>query len=637
MLKQFIVGILSSAAAHRLFPPPENDGKSRGGSCVLRLLSTIIVLVLLIALLCWAIGYGLVVIPNYALLTLYAGLKYLATNVFIGLDKLFHPGFDVPPAAAWAFWGLVGGSAIQGCREMLGRGRKGMGAMAVLGPILLLVFNGIIKDFNIPEPPGIKTTTATEQKTSGSKTEPIKKTKPTPTTTEQTTTQTTGKSVTRLDPVPVTTTKQRTETTPNTVQEPPVTPSAPPSMVSIPAGEFQMGSDENTDEQPVHTVYTDAFYMDKYEVTNAQYKTFVNANPQWRKDRISSTYHDGDYLKHWSGNNYPSGKGNHPVTYVSWYAAMAYAKWAGKRLPTEAEWEKAARGGLIGKKYPWGDSIGSSRANYNKNVGDTTSVGQYAPNAYSLYDMAGNVAEWCLDAYDQDFYANASHQNPISDANALSVTTNFSKISSAPRVLRGGSWSQLSQNVRVADRMRGDPKSSYFGFGFRCVQAVTPTTPQTTKTDTKQKTTTQRTPVQTTDTPNAAPKAHISKVWVDHNQYQNSVNGMRIHVEFNVHNFKDGSGLVATYFFKRDGDRLKDTNDNYNTADGYVSTWGKFQPKYAASVYEDFKLFIPYQELHIARGKHNLKLQIRIFKYNNSGFWDALSDVSDWVHFTYSR
>lgn len=631
MLKQFIIGVLSSITAHRLFPPPTNNGKSRGGSCILRLFAILI----FIGLLFWALGYAIVVAITGGPLSLYAGLKYLATNIFVALDKLFHPGFDVPPTAAWAFWGLIGGTAIQGCREMLGRGRKGMGTLAALAPILLLVFNGIIKDLDIPKPSRIKTTTTAEQNTSGSETKTIKQTQPTPTTTEQTTTQTTEKPVTRLKPVPVTTTKQRPAITSNTVQEP-VMPSVPAGMVLIPAGEFQMGSNANADEQPVHTVHIDAFYMDKYEVTNAQYKTFVNANPQWRKDRILNVYHDGDYLKHWNGNNYPTGKGNHPVAYVSWYAGMAYANWAGKRLPTEAEWEKAARGGLTNKRYPWGDSIISFRANYNKNIGDTTPVGQYAFNAYGLHDMSGNVAEWCLDAYDQDFYVNASYQNPISDANVLSVTTNFSKVSSAQRVLRGGSWSQLSQNVRVAERAKGHPTVSHEGIGFRCVQAVIPTMTKTVTTDTKKKTTTHRTPVRTTDTPNAAPKSYILKVWVDHNQYQDSVKGMRIHVKFNVHNFKDGSGRVVAYFHKKNGDPLKDTNGRYKTTSGDVSTVGEFEPRDVNTTYNDFKLFFPYQELHMASGKHNLKFQIRIFKFD-SGTWDALSAASDWVHFTYSR
>ena len=131
-------------------------------------------------------------------------------------------------------------------------------------------------------------------------------------------------------------------------------------MVLIPAGEFLMGSDDDEadyGEKPVHSVYVDAFYMDKYLVTNARYKVFVDANPQWRKDLIPDAYHNGSYLHFWNSGSYPDGEGNHPVTWVSWYAAMAYAHWAGKRLPTEAEWEKAARGGLVGMKYPWGNTI----------------------------------------------------------------------------------------------------------------------------------------------------------------------------------------------------------------------------------------------------------------------------------------
>ena len=438
----------------------------------------------------WVIIFGIVVVPTYTFLGLHAGLKYLATNCFIGLDKLFYLGFDTPVLAAWGFWGLVVGAAIQGCREMRIYGQKGIAALIALAPVLLLAFTGIIKDSGMSKPPSIKVTTAVEQKTSESETKTIKRRQQTPTVTEQTRTDTERKSTTRLEPVQGTrkqetiprvptqrrkpgrtTTRRNTGTTTTTLPKT-STPSVPLGMVLIPAGEFQMGSGENDDEQPMHTVYIDAFYMDKYEVTNATYKRFLDVNPQWRKDRIPNVYHDGDYLKHWIGNNYPLGKGEHPVTYVSWYAAMAYANWSGKRLPTEAEWEKAARGGLIAKKYPWGNSIDSTKANYNKNTGDTTPIGQYSPNAYGLYDMSGNVAEWCLDTYDQDFYTDASRQNPIADANVLNVTTNFSKVSVVPRVLRGGSWSQLSQYVRVADRTKAAPTLSYFGAGFRCVKVI---------------------------------------------------------------------------------------------------------------------------------------------------------------------
>ena len=248
----------------------------------------------------------------------------------------------------------------------------------------------------------------------------------------------------------------------------------PEDMVLIPAGEFRMGSREYKDEQPVHTVYIDAFYMDIYEVTNAQYKKFVDANPQWQKgrwwqrDRIKRRFHDGNYLKDWDGNNYPDGKGDHPVK-VSWYAAMAYAQWAGKRLPTEAEWEKAARGGLVGKKYPWGNAIDANKANYAGIVGDTTPVGTYPANGYGLYDMTGNAFEWCLDAYDSDFYTISPDRNPLSGANTVGwLIDNFTKVKTS-RVVRDGCNGCDSLSVRVADRGTRDPGGN---FGFRCVKDV---------------------------------------------------------------------------------------------------------------------------------------------------------------------
>ena len=242
-------------------------------------------------------------------------------------------------------------------------------------------------------------------------------------------------------------------------------------MVLIPAGEFQMGSNSGN-ERPVHTVYVDAFYMDTHEVTNAEYKKFIDANPQWQKGRIDRRFHNGGYLGLWNGNNYPAGKGDHPVVNVSWYTAMAYAKWSGKRLPTEAEWEKAARGGLVGKRYSWGDTIDRTQANYRWNVGDTTPVGSYAPNGYGLYDMVGNVWEWCLDEYQGGFYATSPPQNPIAGGQHINLLLdNYTDVNS-DRVLRGGSWSNSTRFVRVASRRNGTPASSRsLYYGFRCARA----------------------------------------------------------------------------------------------------------------------------------------------------------------------
>ena len=192
--------------------------------------------------------------------------------------------------------------------------------------------------------------------------------------------------------------------------------------VLIPAGEFLMGSEDEgaaDQEQPVHTVYVDAFYMDAHEVTNLEYQQFLLENPEWQKANIEARFHDGAYLKEWSGTDYPMGKAYHPVTHVSWYTAMAYAEWAGKRLPTEAEWEKAARGGLVQKKYPWGDNYDSNMVAHG--VSDTQVVGKYPPNGYGLYDMAGNVDEWCLDEYVENFYFNSPERNPLAGEFSLAA------------------------------------------------------------------------------------------------------------------------------------------------------------------------------------------------------------------------
>lgn len=198
-------------------------------------------------------------------------------------------------------------------------------------------------------------------------------------------------------------------------------------MALIPAGTFMMGSDDRPAEQPVHEVYLDAFYMDVHEVTNAQFKAFVDANPEWGRENIDPQYATDDYLRHWTADSYSEGEGDRPVIYVSWYAAAAYAEWAGKRLPTEAEWEKAARG-PEGNRFAWGDTWDPTKANVCRQHERVTDVRSYDPNGYGLCDMTGNALEWCADRYDEDYYARSPERNPRGPDEGDS------------RVLRGGAW-----------------------------------------------------------------------------------------------------------------------------------------------------------------------------------------------------
>ena len=253
-------------------------------------------------------------------------------------------------------------------------------------------------------------------------------------------------------------------------------------MVLIPAGEFQMGSNYNRKEQPIHTVYLDAFYMDVHEVTVGQYNQFVSETGHPPLSPEAATY---------------SPTNQHPVVFVSWHDAMAYAKWAGKRLPTEAEWEYAARGGLEGQKYPWGDAppdgtqcnfADKNAANWHKgqewtnldwdrNINDghtyTAPVGSYPTNGYGLYDMAGNVCEWCFDAYDENIYVSSSRRNPIAGITIKGAEGNIVSVNNL-RVMRGGGWYNNPNCLRVSDRLSGTATTLFTNGGFRCVKSVTP-------------------------------------------------------------------------------------------------------------------------------------------------------------------
>ena len=252
-------------------------------------------------------------------------------------------------------------------------------------------------------------------------------------------------------------------------------------MLLIPAGEFEMGDHYGVGweyELPVHTVYVDAFYMDRYEVTNAQYAQFLNEygretdaaghrlldidNPYCLVENV-----DGDYRAE-ADYEY------HPIAKVSWYGAAAYAQFYGKRLPTEAQWEKAARGGLVGKKYPWGNSFSHEEANYygieGRDVWDKTSpVGSFAPNGYDLYDMAGSVWEWCADEYDPDYYNISPENNPMGPGVAVTFKDDDFVNVDTDRVIHGGSWYGNWRSLRVSNRSYYLPKTVGRFVGFRCV------------------------------------------------------------------------------------------------------------------------------------------------------------------------
>jgi sulfatase modifying factor 1 len=226
--------------------------------------------------------------------------------------------------------------------------------------------------------------------------------------------------------------------------------SPPSGMVAIPAGFVTMGCD-SANEGPRHTVWVDAFFLDKHEITNREYRIFVD-----------STGHPKPPFFRDSDLNKP----DQPVVGVSYFDACAYARWAGKRLPTEAEWERAARGGIEGQLYPWGNDPPLSRCNYapegrkEKDGYEYTSpAGSFEPNNYGLYDMAGNVWEWCADFYSETYYGHSREKNPCGPDSGYSG------------VLRGGSWLSINpKHLRCSRRLELKPFVQDRYYGFRCAK-----------------------------------------------------------------------------------------------------------------------------------------------------------------------
>ena len=238
---------------------------------------------------------------------------------------------------------------------------------------------------------------------------------------------------------------------PQSQEKPLSLPFADRSMTVVPAGEFVMGSvTGDADEQPVRRVYLDAFFMDLYQVSVGQYAKFLEATSQAAPPD-------------WSIMN-KSRHQNRPVVNVDWADANAYCTWAGKRLPTEAEWEKAARG-TDGRTYPWGNELPTGfRANSMRekwsNHWVVMPVGMYeeGKSPYGLYDMAGNVWEWVSDWYAPDYYESSPLQNPMGPPTGES------------KVIRGGSWGSGPKDLRSADRDTHVPSARGLGTGFRCAK-----------------------------------------------------------------------------------------------------------------------------------------------------------------------
>jgi formylglycine-generating enzyme required for sulfatase activity len=260
------------------------------------------------------------------------------------------------------------------------------------------------------------------------------------------------------------------------------------SMVSIPAGNFQMGCDPDhnagnssceSDQLPLHTVYLDAYSIDKYEVTNDQIAVFLTSRESNDCDGYDCVHLASSYLRiSYTGGQYvvDSGYGDHPVVDVTWYGANSYCTENGKRLPTEAEWEKAARGTSV-RTYPWGDGAPNcTLANYDDFyymeshycVGDTTPVGSYPLGAspYGALDMAGNVFEWVNDWYSSSYYSSSPSSNPPGPEPE--------ELYYSYKVVRGGGRFHHPYYMRTANRESSfHPDAGSGNVGFRCGVSAT--------------------------------------------------------------------------------------------------------------------------------------------------------------------
>ena len=251
-----------------------------------------------------------------------------------------------------------------------------------------------------------------------------------------------------------------------------------PRFVEIPAGEFVMGStDGEDDERPVRTVRLDTFQLSAHPVTNAQYAEFVRNTghhapdvrdlPSFVSPAAEPTFRELASPYVWRGGDLPKDRGLHPVTLVTYADAVAYCVWLGTRLdravrlPTEAEWERAARGGGEGRRYPWGDEIDPSRSNFLPDAGlkrmrGTRPVGTFPANPFGLHDMSGNVWEWVADWYAPDAYTHPDLTNP------------GGPVTGSMRLLRGGSWvTHDVLQLRCAYRHKVPPDSYAYSIGFR--------------------------------------------------------------------------------------------------------------------------------------------------------------------------